>query len=265
MSLFQLAMRAPPNIEQIKQLSRVVVPNVQRIKQLSRFLRFEPDRLDKEVAGELGIDLRTCKRILNKGESVGRAVIKKIADNLRCQVSDIIVSGFLPPQPEFYKNLEFGYFVDDARTPFEAGASWHAENIEFKELKAGGAGWTWFDGSITNSKHGRFTIRACLVKAKCLTILASSDVRQDAFTATFSIVASPHLKPGKKVLCGIWSGLDHLFRPAVYRMFCCEEKLDGQELRELLHTVRIVTQFEDHETALLCKSLALGRDVKVKS
>lgn len=220
----------------------------------------------KGVADYLGIGATTLKKMM-EGRPVSMNKIEAVARTLGCQPNELILTSrvfTLPADPSFYESLTHGYFIDHARTPDNTKAAWYEESIALKRVDGTDGTWEWFSGSITNSKHGHFKVRACLIQGKTFTILASNASRKDAFTASFPTSRCPESSPSKQVLCGIWSGVDHVSRMAVYRMFCSKEPLTGKELSELLHSVRIVSKFEDDEMAEKPKRSAIKAAVRLK-
>lgn len=222
----------------------------------------------KAIVATLGISIPTLNSLI-AGKPVKLETIRKVAEKLEMSPHQLIVSttvASLPHDPSFYENLEFGYFIDHARTSEDQKAQWHPEIIELKQVKGSDLNWVWFKGSIKNDKHGSFVVRACLVGRKSFAILAAHKDRTDAFVATFSHVAGIGEGSRKQVLCGIWSGEDPFSRLAVYRIFCSKkgEPLDPAEISQILQQNKIVTKFEDDEMAEKPKHLAVKQPVLLK-
>jgi len=196
------------------------------------------------------------------------STILKVAKKLQCTPNELIrreVDVGIPESPEFYESLTHGYFVDHTRSPDDNEVVWNPETISLKRDPHSDTGWEWFSGFIVNAKQERFEVRASLIQGKVFTILASNEKRPDGFSASFSNATSPSSNPSKRVLCGIWSGVDHVSRMAVYRMFCSQDPLTGTELSKLQHEVQIVTKFEDDATANQPKHLAIRKPITLKT
>ena len=220
----------------------------------------------KGVASHWGISLPTLEKLLS-GEKVRTRIIERVAARTGRLARELVVAdgaSRLPADSRFYEELRHGYFIDHARTPGDHRAGWHHEGIHLTIEADAGGDWKWFTGRITNQKNGHFEIRACLIQGQAFAILASNRERQDAFVASFSQATHPASNPGKTVICGIWSGLDHLSRQAVYRMFCSREPLTGGELADLLRSASIIRKFEDDERTAQPRHLAQKKPVSVR-
>lgn len=202
----------------------------------------------KAMEGAWGVVYQTAEKLL-KGESVNESVIVDIAKKIKMLPSDLITSTEvrkLPPKAAFYTELKFGYFIDQPRTATDVDAKWNREQISLQHESSGG-GWSWFTGTIANKKHGNFTVRACLIHKTSFAILASNNQREDSFVASFSCLTHQLNDPSNEVICGVWSGRDHLSRLAVYRMFCSIKQLSQDQIQELLKITPIMPNFKPVE------------------
>jgi len=222
----------------------------------------------KAIDAFWGVTSQTRKALI-AGKPVKLDTIKKVAEKLGMSPQQLIVAtnvASLPHDPSFYEDLEFGYFIDHARTPEDGKTQWHPETIKLERVEGPDSNWVWFRGSIKNEKHGVFVVQACLVRNKSFAILAAHKNRADAFVATFSHVACIGEGSRKQVLCGIWSGEDPFSRFAVYRMFCSKkgESLKPEEISQILQHNKIITKFEDDEMVERPKHLAAKHPVLLK-
>lgn len=224
-----------------------IMPNATAFEKLLDAILAKHPGIDqnKAIADEWGIARQTAEKLL-KGRPVGESTILQVARRIKVLPADLISSTVvqnLPARTDFYTQLKYGYFIDQPRTATDVDAEWNREEISL-EIDAADGEWKWFTGKITNTRHGHFTARACLIHQNSFAILASNDHREDAFVASFSCLTHQLDDPTNKVICGVWSGRDHLSRLAVYRMFCSIKKLEQDQIQELLKITPIMPNFK---------------------
>jgi hypothetical protein len=202
---------------------------------LNRLLSFKEERATHDqfatligVSRQNAISFANC---VNDFVLVNEDTAIKISQHLGVSIKSLIYKRSLPTEPEFYEDIRYGYFIDNAQgfddkepnTP-----KWFSEAISLERVPNGDAR-TLFSGSIINCCQNHFSIRAERVSDYIFSIASTHDDQ----TLSFVGVATKHvyLKDiDAELLMGTWSGIDISGYMAVFRWILSNKKLIKSEI-----------------------------------
>lgn len=195
-----------------------------------RLLSEAEDHLDR-LAGKLDVSTGTASKLVH-GTPVTPRILQQIASKLGLSPSQLIendVETMIPTDLRIIRKLKWGWFIDNDR--FRGGApKWFWEKIEW--------GAQANSGRIKNL-HGTEYRFVCQRIGDRLFLLTAKETKgQFSFASSFT-----HYFPIRKIMTGIWSGVNDMGIPTVYRMFLSESELSASELQEISLIAKVDTIF----------------------
>ena len=176
-------------------------------------------------------------RQLFAGKPVSEMLISDLADRLNCSVTDLILQNkntFISNTPEYFQRIRFGYYIDN-RFNNQGTATWYKESVSLHVVESSTDGVINVTGTIINDLNEKFTVSGTRLGDHHFSISGSSEPSSLGLDGMFSLHVGD-------VLCGIWSGINHLgLDIGVYRMFLSPHELTLEDLQTLTKTARIVS------------------------
>jgi DNA-binding Xre family transcriptional regulator len=206
----------------------------------------------RKFARELALSPHTARMLLD-GKGVYPKTIQELAQKLDCSVVDIVnFSGVELPTDathknacNWYTNLNLSFYIDNNRLTTGL-PSWYFERLDLKPDPGKPiVGMYSFTGTMRNQFDNVFDVKAFLMDRHLFTMLCTPrNERQLCFTASFTrkinlIGAGADKGETFEALEGTWSGIDHLGRNAVYRIFLTKPGAIACDAQPGLNSIRL--------------------------
>ena len=202
------------------------------IELLRTWLEDECDGIDGRLANFMGVSPGTVTNIMSHNRLISWKKAQEVAANTGTPIDKLVTRDQtvdIPDDVEYFTELRFGWYIDnDRRALGPGGASWFWETLRLHHVPGGGP--MTFQGTLKNWTGAEYDVKVQRLSPCYVTFSARGEAERtehEFFDATFM---SCH----EGVLCGVWTGIDHVFRPAAYRMFLSRERIDlHQRLTEV--------------------------------